>query len=124
MNVKSRGILVSLLMFGLGSAHAAGSCTGCTIKSLGAGPYYDGICTSNACIFIDIEQTVTGKPACSSNSDWDFVLDVSTASGRATYALLMAASSAGRPVNIAGSNQCSLSASGLVENLYYMIQLE
>jgi hypothetical protein len=124
MNVKSRGILVSLLIFALGPAHAAGSCNGCTIKSLGAGPYYDGICTSNACIFIDIAQTVTGKPGCSSNSAWDFVLDVNTASGRATYALLVAAMSAGKPVNIAGSNQCSLSASGLVENLYYVIQVE
>jgi hypothetical protein len=113
----SAAAVVASLMCGL--SFAAGACTGCTIKNIGAGPYYDSICTSGACIFVAMESTVTGRPPCSSNPYWHFVLDVSTASGRATYALLLAAQASDKPLNISGSNSCILSPSGLVENLYF-----
>ena len=120
MNGKYWGALLVALMVGIGPAFGAGTCTGCTIKMLGAGAYFDGICSSSSCIYIDIEQAVTGKPACSANSSWDFVLDISTPSGKSTYALLLTASTAGQSLNLSGTNHCSLSPSGVVENLYFV----
>jgi len=120
MNRKVLGALLTALLAGSAPAFAAGTCNGCRIKMLGAGPYFDSICSSGSCIFIDIEQAVTGKPGCSTNSSWDFVLDISTASGRSTYALLIAASAAGQSINISGNNYCSLSPSGVVENFFFV----
>ena len=120
MNRKVLGAFLVVLLAAFSPAFAAGTCNGCQIEMLGAGPYYDSLCSSGSCIFIGIEQPVTGKPGCSSNSGWDFVLDISTPSGRSTYALLLAAKSSGQSINIAGSNTCSLSPSGVVENFFYV----
>jgi hypothetical protein len=113
--------LSAALFFGVvAAATAGGTCNGCRIKNLGAGPYYDSICSSGTCVFIKIEQTVNGRPYCASNQGWDFALDTSTASGKATYALLLTAYTTGQIVNVSGSNACSISSSGLVENLYFV----
>jgi hypothetical protein len=112
---------VFALILGLSSfASLAGECTGCRIKSIGAGPYYDSICSSSMCVFLALDQVVSNRPSCSGNSYWHFALDISTGSGKATYALLLAAYAAGESLNVAGSNACSLSTSGVVENLYYV----
>lgn len=120
MNRKMLVLASALFFGGIAAATAGGTCNGCQIKNLGAGPYYDGICSSGTCVFVKIEQTVSGRPSCASNQGWDFALDTSTASGRATYALLLSAYAAGQTINVAGSNTCSISSSG-VENLYFAI---
>jgi hypothetical protein len=100
-------------------ASLAGSCTGCTITNIGVGPYYDSLCSSTRCAFVRV-QAVASKPACATNSSWDFVLDISTDSGRSTYALLLTAYAAGKSVNMAGRNQCAMSPTGFAEDFYWM----
>jgi hypothetical protein len=120
MKTKSLSIIVGALLFAISNAvFATGACTACKIKNLGAGPYYDSLCTSS-CIFIAIEQPIVGKPDCSSNSYWNYALDISTTSGRATYALLVTALATGQLINISGSGGCSLGSSGLVENFSWV----
>jgi hypothetical protein len=103
------------------SSSLAGTCPdGCKVKNIGVGSYYDSICTSAACVFVAIDSAPTGKPACSANSYWHFALDISTPSGRATYAFLLEAFASGRSINATGTNTCALSPSGSVENLYWV----
>jgi hypothetical protein len=112
--------LISLgLLIASGTATAAGSCNGCRIKNIGSGPYFDSICTSGSCVFIALEGTVTGKPGCSTNSYWHFVLNLNSPSGKATLAQLIAAKASGDLMNVVGSNNCSLSPTGVTEDLYY-----
>jgi hypothetical protein len=110
----------AILMFICGSASAAGTCNGCRIKNIGSGPYYDGICPSGPCVFIAMEGAVTGKPGCSTNSYWHFVLNINTPSGKATFAQLLAAHTSGLTLNISGSNYCTLSPGGVAEDLHYI----
>lgn len=119
--MKKKVLFASALASALvsGTCFAGGECFGCRIKNIGVGPYYDSICSSSSCVFLALEPTVSSRPACSSNSYWHFVLDVSTVSGRATYAFLLGAYSTGENLNVAGAGSCSLSPGGTVENLYF-----
>jgi hypothetical protein len=120
--MKKRIMTALLLAFCtlLGEQALAGYCTNCTIVSLGSGTYFDGICTSGKCVFVDV-QAVTTEPSCATNSAWDYVLDMSTDTGKSTYAILMSAYLAGKAVEIGGNGACTLSPSGLVENLIYAL---
>lgn len=113
---------VALMLLALcsGSAFAEGSCLNCLIKNFGVGPYFDSICTSGSCVFVSMDGTVSNRPGCSTNSTWHFVLDVTTPGGRTTYAMLLAAKSAGTRINISGANNCVLSPAASTENLYWV----
>lgn len=84
----------------------AGTCTNCSIKTLGFGPYYDNLCSSENCVFIMLEGNITGKPSCS-DQGWQFVLDTTTKSGQHTLSFLLSAHAAGRNVTISGHGVCS-----------------
>src|SRR5688572_8006051 len=114
------GSIAAILLLVCGAATAAGSCTGCRVKNLGTGPYFDSICASGSCVFIALEGSVTGKPACSSNSYWHFVINLNSPSGKSTLAQLLAAQATGQLINVTGSSYCSLSPSGVTEDLYFV----
>lgn len=121
MNSKVVATLaLALFLFGGSASFAVGTCSGCKIKNLGSGPYYDALCGSGSCVFVAVEPTVGGKPGCASNTYWDFALDTSTASGKATYALILTAYAAGQNISISGANTCSFSPGGAIENLYWI----
>jgi hypothetical protein len=84
----------------------AGTCTNCSIKNLGFGPYYDNFCSSESCVFVMVEGSITGKPDCS-DQGWQFVLDTTTSSGQHTLSFLLSAYTAGKNVTISGTASCS-----------------
>lgn len=118
------GSIAAIFLIVCGAATAAGSCTGCRIKNLGSGPYFDSICASGSCVFLALEGTVTGKPACSANSYWHFVINLNTPSGKSTFAQLLAAQATGQLINVTGSNYCGQSPSGVTEDLWWMTYIQ
>lgn len=86
---------------------AAGGCYGCTIKSIGVGPFYDSICSKGACVFLRLAGNIQDKPACSTES-WHFIVDTSTVSGRLTYSFLLTAQTTQALVDIVGTGTCTL----------------
>lgn len=112
--------ITAILLIVCGNVMAGGTCNGCRIKNIGTGPYYDGICSSGSCVFIAMEGTMTGKPACSSNSYWHFVLNLNSPSGKSTFAQLLVAQASGQPLNITGSNYCTVSPAGVTEDLHFV----
>jgi hypothetical protein len=113
---KKTMVMGVLLCASMGSL-ADGICTNCTVKSIGVGPYYDGLCTSGTCAFVAVNGTVNYRPTCSNNTSWHFVLDTSTASGRATYALLLSAKASSASLNVYGTANCTLTPAGATETL-------
>lgn len=112
--------LLVLFVLVSSTAMAGGACNSCRIRNIGVGPYYDSLCSSNACVFVSLDQPVGSRPPCAGNSYWHFVLDISTGSGKATFARLLSAKATGESLNVAGSGVCSLSPTGTVENLYFV----
>lgn len=110
----------ALLTGGASTSFAAGLCSPCKITSLGSGAYYDNLCPAGSCVFISLSPTPTGRPACSYNTGWHFVLDTSTAAGKVTYSILLTAYASGQNVHVGGTNTCTVSPSGIVENLFYV----
>lgn len=108
--------LIALLSLSANIALAGGECGGCTIKSVGVGPYYDAICGKASCTFVAVTGSIQGKPACA-GTDWNFVIDTSTISGRTSLSMLLTAYAANKSINIAGSGQCTLFSAG--ENFLY-----
>ena len=103
-------------LFCSGSAAAEGTCTSCTIKSIGVGPHYDALCLGGSCVVIMMDSTPGGRPSCSVSS-WHFVPDTSTEAGRKTLAVLMMAYAQDKALNVAGSGGCTMF--GDAENLLY-----
>jgi hypothetical protein len=122
MRTSFLGLVSLILLIASGAATAAGSCTGCRVKSLGTGPYYDYLCTSGACVFIAMEGSVSGRPGCSTNPYWHFVLNLNSPSGKATFAQLLASKASGQLLNIMGTNNCGLSAAAASEDFSYAME--
>jgi hypothetical protein len=118
------GSIAAFFLMVCGAASAAGSCTGCRVKNIGSGPYFDSICASGSCVFLALEGTVTGKAACSTNSYWHFVVNLNTPSGKSTLAQLLAAQATGQLINVNGSNSCGQSPSGVTEDLYWITYIQ
>lgn len=96
-------VFISLISFQL---YASNQCSNCTIKHLGFGSHYDDLCQSTSCVFVMVDQNVSGRPACSTRA-WHFTIDTTTDSGKGTLSALLAAHSTKSPVNIKGSGSCS-----------------
>ncbi len=84
----------------------AGTCTNCTIRNLGFGPYYDNFCSTDTCVFVMVQGDITGKPSCS-DQGWQFVLDTSTKSGQHTLSFLLSAYAMKKTITISGNGFCS-----------------
>lgn len=115
-----KNILFVLLLVVSSEVFSAGTCTGCSIKTIGLGPHYDQFCTSGACVFIMMNGAVTDRASCGSGSGWHFTLDVATDSGKATLAALLSAYAMKEEINIKGKGTCANSTNDLFEDLLYM----
>lgn len=87
----------------------AGTCFDCQIEKIGQGPYYDSACTKPSCVFIKMNKDIASRPSCSI-AGWDYVIDSSTDSGKATLSTLLMAYAAQKSVNVSGNNRCTLYA--------------
>ena len=56
--------------------------------------------------FIKVDGTYTSKPGCSAGVAWDLVFDLTTDTGKALYALALAAHSSGTVVLAYGTGDC------------------
>lgn len=74
--------------------------------------------TTNQNVFIKMDGTVTGKPACSSSASYDFVFRISTDQGKAAFSQLLAAYNTGGKIQVEGTGDCTLSSS--TEDLKYV----
>lgn len=71
-------------------------------------------------VFVQIEGAYTNEPGCSNQvSSWDFVLDISTSTGKAMYAQLMAAQYTQTPLQAVGFGTCLLHTN--YETLSYIV---
>lgn len=99
-------LIVFVIAVLLSKPGLAGTCTNCSIKNLGFGPYYDSLCSTETYVFIMVEGEITGRPSCS-DQGWHFVLDTTTKSGQHTLSFLLSAYTAGKNVRISGSDACN-----------------
>ncbi|MGH8602101.1 MAG: hypothetical protein ACREXR_04790 [Gammaproteobacteria bacterium] len=70
----------------------------------GSGKVVHLIAHAGDIVMFKLDESHTGKPACSSN---EWALSLSTHSGRAMYALLLSAHSQGKRVVVQGADACS-----------------
>jgi hypothetical protein len=69
-----------------------------------------------------MEGSVSGRPGCSTNPYWHFVLNLNSPSGKATFAQLLASKASGQLLNIMGTNNCGLSAAAASEDFSYAME--
>ena len=67
--------------------------------------------------FVTNSVNATGKPACATQNRW--AMDLSTNSGKAMYATLIAAKATGSTVYMLGNGSCSIVLD--TEDLYYIV---
>ena len=109
-----KGIIVFLFLFfsfNINAAEFSGP-----ITSIATGPNLGNI------VLIRVDGQSVSAPwsiACSNQGFWSFKLDASTAGGKETYSLLLAAYASKASVTIAGTGICSPGAIGNVQDLGY-----
>ncbi len=59
-------------------------------------------------LFIKTNQTVSTPASCSTNSNFQFVVSLSSATGQQMMALLLAARAGAAPISITGTGSCSV----------------
>ena len=91
---------IALGMCTLANVAAAGSVTA-KVDTLFAGPEY------GSKLFVGINGT-SGRPVCSTNGNFSFVIDSSAPNAKVWVAMLQVAYATGRPVHVEGWNTCSL----------------
>jgi hypothetical protein len=79
---------------------SAGSVTGATITNVLIGTNYGGM------IFIEVSSAKSGNPSCSTNSNWGFVLPLTTALENQMLAVILSARTTGATVTLTGSGVC------------------
>jgi hypothetical protein len=94
--------LCGMLLLGASDTSFAGSVSSATITRLAI---YQQI---GSFLFISVDQPVNAKPACSTNTGFQFAIPLSTEIGRQTMALLLSARAAQISVDLAGSGSCDL----------------
>ena len=65
---------------------------------------------SPARAYVDVLGAVTGQASCHTPPDWDFMLDISTAEGRAVYATLLAAMLQKKTIRVIGDGVCTIAS--------------
>ncbi|WP_046007381.1 hypothetical protein [Pseudoalteromonas rubra] len=93
-------LLAACILFS-GASIAASNQTG-KITSLLAGPVYGDK------LFFKVDGAINQKPSCHTNEHFDYVLDISTSTGKAYMSLIMAAYAAGKTVTVSGYDKCSI----------------
>lgn len=106
------GVIVAVLCGAFGSAKAAALGTGqiTQMGGQGFGPNW---------VYFGISPAPVGKASCNTYGYYQFILDISTADGKALYSTLLAAKAAGLAVTVQGTGNCP---SGVpVETVSYWI---
>jgi hypothetical protein len=70
-------------------------------------------------VFVQFAAPATKAP-CATNPNVDYVLDVSSATGKTLYSMLLTAYAAQTPVKIGGYDTCNLAASVLAEDVRWV----
>lgn len=96
---KIKAFLV--IMFVLFSLPVIAGTVKSQILNLHAGPVY------GAKVFIEMQTDVTNKASCSSDTVWDFALNMDAPGAKETYAIILLAYSTNRDIRITGSGNCS-----------------
>ncbi len=113
-NLTSLALAVFCSLF---TTHAiAGVCWDCKIESMSSG--VGAVCNgTESCVLIRLIRGIHAfdRPACSTSTNWHFVLDTATPAGRTLYAQILIAQQTQRPFAFIGSGSCTLSAGS--ENL-------
>ena len=91
-------------------------CNNCTIRSIGFGPHYEGIC-AKSCIFLAVNETMVNRPGCATDATWHYVIDTSTESGKQSFSMLLTTYTTNKPITIAGTGTCTHYSAG--ENFLY-----
>ncbi|MBQ4835176.1 MULTISPECIES: hypothetical protein [Pseudoalteromonas] len=94
-------LLIVLLALYSGLSFATPSHTG-KITSILSGPVYGDK------LFIKVEGSLIKKSSCHTNTNFDYVLDTSTASGERYMSMILTAYASGRSVTITGYDGCSI----------------
>jgi hypothetical protein len=61
-------------------------------------------------LFLGVEGVMANAPPCQVNPTFNFVLDISTESGKAYMSVILAAHAAGREVHLTGYDECTIYA--------------
>ncbi|MCG7533369.1 hypothetical protein [Pseudoalteromonas sp. OOF1S-7] len=93
--------LLAACIFFSGASFAASNQTG-KITSLLTGPVYGDK------LFFKVNGAIKYKPSCHTNEHFDYVVDISTSTGKAYMSLIMAAYAAGKTVTVSGYDECSI----------------
>jgi hypothetical protein len=70
-------------------------------------------------VYITVSVKPTGTPACQVNTGYDYAFDGTTAVGKMTLSVALAAYAAGKDVWLGGSNVCTFN--NTVENLAHIV---
>lgn len=101
--MKKSILLAVILTLGLsGTAFSAGTVTGATLTGVTIFSSIGDI------LFVSTNQTVETPASCGQNTAFQFAVDLTTALGQQTMALLLAARAAQTPISISGTGTCSV----------------
>lgn len=87
-------------------AVSASECDNCTIKYVGLGPLYSGMCVSESCAVVKVNGDIADKPECS-QSGWNYVIDTSTSIGQDALKVVLQAKTHNLPITVGGSGKCT-----------------
>ena len=98
-------------------------CSDCIVKSIGTGPFYSELCSSDSCAVVRLATTTYAheKAACSVNNAWHYVIDTDNVGGAITLGQLMTAHKNGYKVTVGGKGTCQLMGNNAVEDINYVI---
>lgn len=57
-------------------------------------------------VYFGISPAPTGRAGCNSHANYQFIIDISTDSGKALYSMILSASATNTPVAIQGAGTC------------------
>ena len=93
-------------------AHAITTYSNKTIKEIAVGDVYDG----EVVIRLADHASLTGRPGCSTSSQWTLSFDGTTEAGKQAYSMALLAASSNALVTVAGQGSCS----GTIEQLRWI----
>jgi hypothetical protein len=117
--VRSIKSVAALLIVSLcfDQAAVAGSCTNCTVKSVGCSYLYMGV---QSCIVV-FNQTIdpAGQPACAQTMHDRMAFDITKEGGKAIFALASMANALNTTVSVYGNNYCEVLSTYETINILY-----
>jgi hypothetical protein len=108
----------ALLLAATTVAYASGSATAnARIQSVGTGPRYDSQC-GYKCMLVAFDLAPSGSP-CAMDAGWHYAINISTAEGRVTAGMVLAAKASGDLMEAHGTGTCVFS--NRIEELWVLV---